>query len=207
MDDWVSDSTVAGKRAFLDCYFTARTAAITAQNIKAGWKWAGLWLVSLRRPLSNALVSKASSSQLASQQIGSQQWDEAVSVIPWSTPHQSADLRHQLHLLSQLGKDGLDTHTIRHLSRKVQKGYDNQASRLAILEQQVKALQAQLDTHRRCKRKKVPLSPNSTFASIEHIRRAQIGSSDAEDITDESSVSELSSAAESCIWVGGRAEE
>ncbi|KZL63508.1 transposase, partial [Colletotrichum incanum] len=148
----------------------------------------------------------ASSSQQTSQPT-SQQWDEAVSIIPWSTPHRSDDLRHQLHLFNQLGKDALDTHTIRHLSRKVQKGYDNQASRLAVLEQQVHQLQAQLDSQRQHKRKKVPTSPNSTFATIWDIQKAKNPAVGEIDDPDESSASELSSEAESCVWVGGKPGE
>jgi 4-hydroxybenzoate polyprenyltransferase len=210
MDDIVTDSTVASKRAFLACYIDARDTAITSQNIKSGWKGAGLWPISRHRPLSNPLVSRASSSQPSqpSQPIsGSQQWDESVSVIPWSTPHRSSDLRHQLHQLQQLGKDRLDTYTLRHLSRKVQKGWDDQASRLVNLEQQVRHLQGHLDIQQQRKRKKVPLSPNSKFATIRQITQAQKSPIDNMDTPDESSASELSSEVGSCIWVGGKPEE
>ncbi|OHW98673.1 transposase [Colletotrichum incanum] len=135
------------------------------------------------------------------EQPSSQQWDESVSIAPWLTPRRSADLRHQLHQLSQLCKGGLDTHTIRHLSRKVQKGWDNQASRLALLEQQVKALQAQLDSHRNRRGKRAPpLSPNSAFTIVTNIQQSQ-QSDDNLDSPDEFSVSESRSEAESCIWV------
>ncbi|KAK2005684.1 hypothetical protein LZ32DRAFT_671666 [Colletotrichum eremochloae] len=192
LDEWVTDSTTASKRAFLECYFKARKASITIQNVKSGWKSAGLWPVTIRRPLSKSLVTKASPSQQASQP-SSQQWDEAVSVIPWSTTHRPADLRHQLH---QLTYPAGYTHTIRRLSRKVQKGYDEEASRKALLERQ-----------RSCKRKKVTLSPNSTFATIEHIQRAQNPGAGEIDGPDESSASKLSSEAKSCIWVGGKPKE
>ncbi|KAK6224541.1 transposase [Colletotrichum tabaci] len=207
LDDWVTDSTVAGKRAFLECYFKARKASITSQNIKSGWRASGLWPVSIRRPLSNPMVSKAQETSQQTNQPSSQQWDEAISIALWSTPHRSADLRRQLHLFNQLGKDGLDTHTIRHLSRKVQKGYDEQASRVVHLEQQVRQLEGQLEEQQQRKRKKVRLSPNRTFANIWDIQRAQ--GLDIGDIgsPDESRASELSSEAGSCIWVGGRDSE
>ncbi|KZL86720.1 hypothetical protein CI238_13109 [Colletotrichum incanum] len=65
-------------------------------------------------------------------QQSSQQWDKA------------------LRLFSQLGSDAHDIHTRRHLFRKVQKGYDEQATRLAVLEQQAQALRAQIDDKHSC---------------------------------------------------------
>ncbi|KZL67535.1 transposase [Colletotrichum tofieldiae] len=129
------------------------------------------------------MVSKAQETSQQTNQPSSQQWDEAISIALWSTPHRSADLRRQLHLFNQLGKDGLDTYTIRHLSRKVQKGYDEQASRVVHLEQQVRQLEGQLE---------------------EQQQRLDIGDIDS---PDESRASELSSEAGSCIWVGGRDSE
>ncbi|EFQ36811.1 transposase, partial [Colletotrichum graminicola M1.001] len=172
---------------FVACYFAAREASITTKNTTSGWKSAGLWPVSSRRPLSNFLVSKASSTHQEDQQSSqprSQQLDEAASIVPWSTPHRSADLRHQLHQLVQLGKDGLDTHTLRRPSRKMQKSWDNQASRLVLLKQQFQHIQAHLDNQRQRKRKKVPLSPNSRFAAVAHIQQARQSPDDSIDSLD-----------------------
>ncbi|KAH9907248.1 hypothetical protein F4778DRAFT_528818 [Xylariomycetidae sp. FL2044] len=57
------------------------------------------------------------------------------------------------------------------------------------------------------KRKKVELSPQSKFASIQDIRRAQIAAGDVEDSSNKSSESELPSEAEDCIVVGGQGLE
>ncbi|OHW89560.1 transposase, partial [Colletotrichum incanum] len=76
-----------------------------------------------------------------------------------------------------------------------------QAYRRAVLEHQVQAFQSQIDNQREGKRKRVPTSPNSKFADIKGIRRAQIDAGEVEASTDESSGSELSSEPESCIWV------
>ena len=38
----LTDSTVVGKRNFLACYQKARLAGLTDQNIRNGWKAAGL---------------------------------------------------------------------------------------------------------------------------------------------------------------------
>ncbi len=51
------------------------------------------------------------------------------------------------------------------------------------------------------KQKKVELSPQSKFANIEDIRRAQITAGDVEDDSSESSESDLPSEAEDCIMV------
>ncbi|KDN69817.1 putative transposase [Colletotrichum sublineola] len=192
LDDWITDSTIAGKRAFLECYLKAREASITIQNIKAGWKATGLWPVSIRRPLSSSLVTKAQQTSQQTSQPSSQQWDEAVSIVSWSTPRKSANLRHHFHQIDQLVKDRLDIHTFRHLSRKVQKAYNKEA---------------QLEDHQSRKRKKVPLSPNSTFAKVGDVQQPENPDAGRIDSPDESSASELSSEAESCIWVGGKPEE
>ncbi|KAK1989748.1 hypothetical protein LX36DRAFT_475296 [Colletotrichum falcatum] len=75
-------------------------------------------------------------------QAGSQQWDESISIIPWLTPRRPADLRHQLYQYEQLGKDGQDIHTFRHLSRKVQKGYNEEVFQKTLLQQENRALKA-----------------------------------------------------------------
>ncbi|EFQ36792.1 transposase [Colletotrichum graminicola M1.001] len=198
LDGWLTDPTIAGRRAFLECYFKARKISTTSQNIRSGWRAAGSWPVAMRRPLSNPLIAKAQQTTSQTSQPSSQRWDEAVSIVPWSTPHRSADLRHQLHQLTQLGQDGLDTHTIRHLCKKVQMGYGEQASRLALLERQVSALQAKLEDQRSRKSKKVPLSPNSTFATIGHIQRTRNTDTGDTDSPDESSE------AENCIWMSDK---
>ncbi|KZL65340.1 transposase [Colletotrichum tofieldiae] len=196
--DIQSNSTVTGKRNFIDCYRRARLDALTIQVIKSSWKHTGLWPVDVAQPLSSPFTAG---------QSGSQQWDEAVSIVPWSTPRKSADLQRQLHLFNQLTQDTREIYTQRHLFRKVQKGWDQQAYRLTVLERQAQAFQAQTDSQQQGRRKRVQTDPNTTFANIEDIRRAQIAAGEAESSTSESSGSELSSEAESCIWVGGRDEE
>src|SRR5690606_10068265 len=42
LEQW-NDSTIVGKRNFLNCYRKARQSALTAQNIRSGWKSTGLW--------------------------------------------------------------------------------------------------------------------------------------------------------------------
>ncbi|CCF32189.1 transposase [Colletotrichum higginsianum] len=167
-----NDSTIAGKRNFLNCYRRARKDALTAQIIKSGWKHTGLWPISLLRPLSNSFVSKdipgsqGSSSQPAGSQGSSHQWESAVSEVPWSTPRKSADLQHQLQLFSQLRQESQSIYTQRHLFRKIQKGQDNQVYRLAFVEHQNEELQAHINSQQQGRRKKVQLDPNTKFVSM-----------------------------------------
>jgi 4-hydroxybenzoate polyprenyltransferase len=51
-----AESTVVGKRTMLRCLLKARQDAITARNIKTGWKAAGLWPVSMAKPLMSRLL-------------------------------------------------------------------------------------------------------------------------------------------------------
>ncbi|KZL77371.1 transposase [Colletotrichum tofieldiae] len=212
--DIQSDSTVTGKRNFIDCYRKARLDTLIIHIIKSSWKYTGLWLVDKAQPLSSPFVSKASASHTARRpdgqtaaQSGSQQWDAPVSMVPWSTARKSAGPQRQLHLYNQLTQDTREIYTQHHLFKKVQKGWDQYAYRLTVLERQAQAFQAQTDSQQQGRRKRVQMDPNTTFADIEDIRRAQIAAGEAEDSTDEYSGSELSFEAESCIWVGGRDEE
>ncbi|OHW97575.1 transposase, partial [Colletotrichum incanum] len=60
LSQW-NDSTIIGKRNFFSCYQKARLAGLTAQNIKSGWKYTGLWPVEIAKPLmSSLLLPKAS---------------------------------------------------------------------------------------------------------------------------------------------------
>ena len=89
LEQW-SDSTVVGKRNFLNCYRKARQSALTAQNIRSGWKSTGLWPVSMARPLLSPLLledsSKASSKvdPILDRALGSrtiQEWDISTSAV------------------------------------------------------------------------------------------------------------------------------
>jgi hypothetical protein len=55
---YLNDSSVAGKRNFLECYRRARLDALSASNITSGWKATGLWPVSVKHPLLSPLLLK-----------------------------------------------------------------------------------------------------------------------------------------------------
>ncbi len=55
-----SETTALGKQLMLRCLVRARREAITAHNIKAGWKAFGLWPLSMAKPLMSPLLLKYS---------------------------------------------------------------------------------------------------------------------------------------------------
>ena len=92
--------------------------------------------------------------------------------------------------------------TRRQLFYKVQKAIDEKDVQLATSLQKIKSLEAQVEAGKRRKRKKVKTSPNSKFANIEAIHKAQVEAGEVENSTDESSESDIPSETGSCIVVG-----
>ncbi|KAK8120394.1 transposase [Apiospora kogelbergensis] len=202
-----SNSTVIGKRYFLQCYQKARSEALSGQNIRSGWRAAGLWPVSMAKPLLSPLVvgntSYTTSDPAKTEPEGSSRTFCTPrnifrgSDIIWSTPRKSVEFKEQVRVANLLEEN---TVTQRQLFRKVRKAFDEKDVQVAALERQVEALQAQLETARPRKRRKVDLSPNSRFATIEDIQRTQMAIGEAEITSDEESDSEISEAG-SCIVV------
>ena len=202
-----SNSTVIGKRYFLQCYQKARSEALSGQNIRSGWRAAGLWPVSMAKPLLSPLLvgntSYTTSDPAKAEPEGSSRAFYTPrdtirgSDIIWSTPRKSVEFKEQVRLANLLEEN---TVTQRQLFRKVRKAFDRKDVQVAVLERQVEALQAQLEAARPRKRRKVDLSPNSRFATIEDIQRTQMAVGEAEITSDEESDSEISEAG-SCIVV------
>ncbi|KAF7520283.1 hypothetical protein G7054_g12829 [Neopestalotiopsis clavispora] len=206
LDHWDA-STVVGKRNFLICYEKARRAALTKKNIISGWKWTGLWPVSMAKPLMSPLLLKNAKTPAKQagevykgflDNRGSGKWVADSLVVAWLTPRKRDELRDQLSLFSKLD---IDMPTQRLLFRKVQKGFDERDYELAVAQRRIKALQAEVDARRARKRKKVEMSPNSKFADIEAIRRTQIKVGEVDDDSDESGDLENPSDSEDCIVV------
>ena len=196
-----------GKRNFVMCYGKARKSALTSKNITSGWKWTGLWPISMAKPLMSPLLLENTTTPAKQAVQGykrlsdgkaSDKWMADISAVTWTTPRKRNELRDQFELLSKLDND---THTQRLLFRKVQKGFDRKDYQLAVAQRTIEALQAQVDANRARKRKKVKMSPNSKFAGIEAIQRAQIEAGEVENSADEFSDSENPSDSEECIIV------
>jgi 4-hydroxybenzoate polyprenyltransferase len=202
----LTDFTAVGKRGFLDCY---RRASLTSQNIRSGWKATGLWPVTLAKPLLSRLLlensNKAPILPVNSDTPGmasSLSTPKAISkgsLVVWATPRKARDLRDQL---GRFGQSIRTTTTQRHLFQKVQKAFDEKDAQLATSQAKIVSLEAQVEAGRARKRRKVQTSPNSKFANIEAIYRAQLEVGEAGDNPIESSESDLSSEAGECIVVG-----
>ncbi|OHW98784.1 transposase, partial [Colletotrichum incanum] len=89
---------------FISYYKKARLAGLTAQNIKSGWKYTGLWPVAIAKPLISSLLLPASNPLLT----------------PLNKTSQARELDSQLHLFSKLDQS---IATQRQLFRKVKKGF------------------------------------------------------------------------------------
>ncbi|KAI1855983.1 uncharacterized protein JN550_013924 [Neoarthrinium moseri] len=203
----LTDSTVVGKRNFLSCYRRARLDGLTGQNIKSGWKASGLWPVSVTKPLmSRNLVNSAPITPGGTQVAPGHQ--NTVNSRPiqcmvdseatWSTPKKTSELVDQIRQFNTIHHH---TTTQRQLFRKIHKAFDDKNIQLAVNQRQIEALEARLEAVRPRKRKKVELSPNSKFANIEDIYKAQIAAGEVETSLDEESDGESTSSIASCIVV------
>ena len=210
-----TDLTTVGKRQFILCYAKARTAGLTESNIRSGWSGTGLWPIHMTRPLMSRLLLENSNkppstpqnsdiTRISSFEITAEHILDQSGVV-WSTPTKGSDLQDQLAKFNRLGNA---TTTQRLLFRKVQKGYEEKDFQLAIAQRKIKALEIVVEAQRAKKRKRVETSPNSKFANIEAIRKAQMEAGDLVNTFSESDESDLPSEAGSCIVVeSGRVEE
>ncbi|OHW97453.1 transposase [Colletotrichum incanum] len=192
LSQW-NDSTIVGKRNFIGCYQKARLAGLTMDNIKSGWKYTGLWPVSMAKPLMSPLMLPSTpgpSDQACKGQSGSKEaegWASASSAVAWSTPRKMKDLAGQLKLFTELDNDAS---TQRLLFMKVKKGFSEQAYKLATAQHKLELLQAKVTSTAVRKRTAVQLDPNTKFANIKDIQKAQVEAGEKEDITDGSSESD-----------------
>ncbi|OAQ65585.1 transposase [Purpureocillium lilacinum] len=175
----LTDSSPVGKQNFLSCYQSAREQALTASTIKGGWKATGLWPVSVAKPLLSPLLLENSNKRKKDAKNAHNalkspfttcEWQSDASQIAWSTPRRPQDLKVQVLQFNQLDDD---VPTKRLLFRKITKGFDEKDGLLAKAQLQIHALETQLAAVKPKKRKRVETSPNSRFADIDAIRRAQ----------------------------------
>ena len=204
----LTDSSPVGKQNFLSCYQRAREQALTASNIKGGWKATGLWPVSVAKPLLSPLLLENSNKGKKDAKkapdafrspFSTPGWQSDASQIAWSTPRRPQDLKVQVLQFNQLDDD---VPTKRLLFRKITKGFDEKDGLLAKAQLQIQALETQLASVKPKKRKRVETSPNSRFADIEAVRRAQAEVNAAENEDPDGTEDELSEIGDDCIVVG-----
>ena len=198
---------MAGKRAFLNAYHWARSKALSQSNIKAGWKATGLWPVSVRKPLSSRqLLQNSNSTQLTELPPVTPEalavedpildTNEGIETV-WKTPRKARELRDQgRQFLASVKPSPRD----RVWQRKVEKAFDEQTFELAQAKRKFKALEEALRLTTTTRRRKVQLDPNSSFASIVEVRRAQLAAGRDLDESTDSSLTEPSEA-EDCIEI------
>lgn len=198
---YMTADTASRKRDFLSCYEKSRREALMQSNIIAGWRGSGLWPINAHRPLTNPLVIRDDPSKLVRAQSAPPDSLSEASQVVWETPRTASQLRDELRLLDQLDRD---PYTKRVLFRKLSKAFSEKASEVAAQQRELEVLRARLENFQTRKRKKVEMSPNSKFASIQDVYRTQKAAGGHENSASEISDTELSSEAESCIVVGGR---
>ncbi|KAK0368620.1 hypothetical protein CLIM01_14028 [Colletotrichum limetticola] len=130
-------------------------------------------------PLSNPMVSSSPATPLNDTTNAGQttantakvvDWTSAASVVDWSTPRKASDLCGQLKLFTELSPDH---NTQRLLFRKVKKAFSEKSFLLASSQQQVRVLEARVKRMAPRKKKSVQTDPNTKFANIRDIKRAQ----------------------------------
>jgi 4-hydroxybenzoate polyprenyltransferase len=209
-----SDSTIVGKRNFLEYYRRARLTALVYQNILSGWKATGLWPVSISKPLMNRLLVENTGNSTTTP-VKEGHLDTPVLPGPpitplpsgliaqglWTTPTKSIELGQQL---DQFHQGNRPTRTHRQLFQKVTKAFDTLDYNMAFLRKENEALKAQLEAIKPRKRKRVDTDPNTLFAGIEAIHRAQVAVGAVEAESDDASENGESSDTGDCIVVGGK---
>jgi hypothetical protein len=177
----LTDSSPIGKQNFLSCYAKARKEALSAKIIKAGWKATGLWPKSMAKPLLSPLLLENSNARINTLQASQSESrpsriDSPLVIL--STPRKSIEIKAQVTRFQSL--DTSNPSTQRLLFRKIIKGFEEQESVLADHSYRIQSLEVQLEKARPRKRMKVRTSPNSKFADISDIRRAQIAAGDVQ---------------------------
>jgi len=104
------------------------------------------------------------------------EWNRDSSFVTFQTPQKSLDIREQAKQIT--GLETTDPATARVLFRKVAKGLDDKDFVIAQHELRIKQLEARVLQLEPRKRRKVVTSPNSKFADIEAIYRAQVEAGD-----------------------------
>ena len=195
----LDESSVTGKRLFLECYRLAREEGLSIRNIRAGWKATGLWPVNISKPLISPLLMANNNAQdiisgpntpytplepMTTQGATLEDYGHTQGVI--STPRKARELQ---RLLKAAGKDRI---TQRRLFQKVSKVYDEKDFDLAVAKRRIEELEAQIERIKPTRRRKVIPDPNSSFTDIRNIRRAQREAGRAIDSSTDSSLASVS---------------
>ena len=151
------------KRRFLSSYCAASDKSITARNIRAGFKKAGIWPFCPREVLDSQDVLDEANLPTTSPQ------EPAIEMF--HTPHKSQDDK---TLVTRLCPDVDPQHRgLREVSKLLGRVFNQGNLKYAVLEEKNRHVMASLDAVQPRKRKKVKEDVNDRFARIVDIREAQ----------------------------------
>ena len=121
----LTDSSPVGKQNFLSCYQKARKEALTAKNIKNGWKATGLWPKSIAKPLMSRLLlensNRVQGTPQALQNFNNESKTDSPP-IPWFTPKRSTEIKAQAARFQKLQEQRHSTYRL--LFQKVIKDFE-----------------------------------------------------------------------------------
>jgi hypothetical protein len=181
-----TDSSPIGKANILRCYAYARKEGMTMENILSAWKGSGLYPVNSAKPLMSGLLLNPSIPEEPRRPVTP---ENAPSVCNHALSQPCTPPRILAKVVVETPKGARQvytaanqyfslrtrkTPTARLLIRKVGESMEAKKARIATLETENLALQAQVAASRPSKRGKVKvLDLNKRFASIEDIMRTQ----------------------------------
>ncbi|KAM5529011.1 transposase [Fusarium oxysporum f. sp. phaseoli] len=144
-------STRVGKQRFLDFYARAREIGFRKENIRSGWRAAGLWPVNINKPLASRWVMVLTKSALPP--------SETHDIV---TPKRGGDVVKLFSAKSSSPSSRL-------LIRKAAAALDKVAIELAMKDREIERLRAQLEAAQPKKKRKIRQDPNKCFISLAQI--------------------------------------
>ncbi|KAG6989535.1 hypothetical protein FocnCong_v020986 [Fusarium oxysporum f. sp. conglutinans] len=147
----LTDSTRVGKQRFLDFYARAREIGFRKENIRSGWRAAGLWPVNTNKPLASRWVMVLTKSALPP--------SETHDIV---TPKRGGDV---VKLFSAKSSSPSSRLSI----RKAAAALDKVAIELAMKDREIERLRAQLEAAQPKKKRKIRQDPNECFISLAQV--------------------------------------
>jgi hypothetical protein len=147
----LTDSTRVGKQRFLDFYARAREIGFRKENIRSGWRAAGLWPVNINKPLASRWVMVLTKSALPP--------SETHDIV---TPKRGGDI---VKLFSAKSSSPSSRLSI----RKAAAALDKVAIELAMKDREIERLRAQLEAAQPKEKRKIRQDPNECFISLAQI--------------------------------------
>ncbi|MGI0016370.1 MAG: hypothetical protein ACREBU_23365 [Nitrososphaera sp.] len=145
----LTDSAPVDKINFIRCYAQARKEGMTKKNIQSGWRVTGNWPINRTKALSHPEIQM---DRKLTPEL------DLLSSDPL-TPSNSRQLQN-------LNKS--ESQSIRQTFRKVTRLFERKEIELALKDQKIQALEAQIERLQPKKRRKVP-NPNKRFIQLSEI--------------------------------------